>query len=455
MDVTFNHPNLRKVINRIEKGNFANGRLGSVLLGENGIRYGIGSPPPIVPPSEDSVPFIRATNIKEGEILTDDLLYVSKVQDKAMEKCLVVAGEMILVRSGVNAGDCAIVPDQLSQSYAAYDLVLNFGKTVIPQYIAEFLDTSSGRAQLNVMRGRAAQPHLNAEEISSIIIPIPHPTIQQAFVSELQAARESRKHKLTQADALLASIDEFVLNELKIPSPQTDKRQLFAVRLNDLMRGRLDTNYHQPYFAHLTNALDQSPFPKVSVGALSPDIASGATPTRGDAELYANDGIKFLRIMNIAPNEIDLADIKYIKPNVHTKDLQRSQLQAQDVLMTITGRVGTATVVTSKILPANINQHIVRLRIQDNGCLPEYFALYLNTSFGNALTNRGVTGGTRIALDYEAVRRIQIPLPPIEIQRRIIQKMQERREQANKLRAQAEQEWQAAKKRFEEQLLGE
>jgi restriction endonuclease S subunit len=129
-------------------------------------------------------------------------------------------------------------------------------------------------------------------------------------------------------------------------------------------------------------------------------------------------------------------------------------LAENDILLTITGRVGNAAVVPRHILPANINQHLVRLRIVRDDCLPEYIAAYLNSSFGLSLTNRYVTGGTRIALDYGAIRSLLIPIPPVDLQKRIIEELQRRKEEAHGLREEAETEWEAAKRWFEEQLLG-
>lgn len=157
--------------------------------------------------------------------------------------------------------------------------------------------------------------------------------------------------------------------------------------------------------------------------------------------------------MNVTPRGIDLRDIKYIQENVHAGLLKRSQLATGDVLMTITGRVGTAAVVTADILPANINQHIVRLRVETARCLPQYLAAYLNTSVGLAMSNRGVTGGTRIAVDYEAIRNLPIPLPALEVQRRIVEQCCRVFDEARGLREEAAREWQAAKRRFEEHLL--
>lgn len=103
-----------------------------------GIRYGTGSPPPILPPSEATVPFVRATDIKDGEIQLGGLLHVHRNQPPQMVKCLLSEGEVIVVRSGVNTGDCAPVPASLAGAYGAYDLILRLrdgAESVLPRFL--------------------------------------------------------------------------------------------------------------------------------------------------------------------------------------------------------------------------------------------------------------------------------------------------------------------------------
>jgi len=218
--------------------------------------------------------------------------------------------------------------------------------------------------------------------------------------------------------------------------------------------GRCDATYHQPKYRAVLRSMAACPHPKMALGAISPEIAGGATPTKGDADLYTDSGIKFLRILNVKANEFDFTDLNFIRPEVHEGELSRSRLAAGDVVMTITGRVGNAAVVTQDILPANINQHIVRLRIVGKDVLPVYLAAFLNSSVGLALTNRRVTGGTRIALDYDAIRNVPIPKPVLKIQEAIAAEVTRRRTAARRLRAEAAAEWSAAKAQFEQKLLG-
>ncbi len=148
-------------------------------------------------------------------------------------------------------------------------------------------------------------------------------------------------------------------------------------------------------------------------GKLILSISGGATPLKSDKKQYASEGIKLLRIQNISEHGLILDDLAFISPEVHNGLLARSQLKANDLLMTITGRIGTALIVESDQLPANINQHIVRIRLTESEVQREFVKEYLNTDIGKLFSNRGVTGTTRIALDYEAIRSIPVFYPSL------------------------------------------
>lgn len=186
---------------------------------------------------------------------------------------------------------------------------------------------------------------------------------------------------------------------------------------------RLDARFNHPRYGLWRGRLAAAPTDTPDLGSLLLSISSGATPQRSDESLYATAGVKFFRIMNVEDGEIVERDLKHIAAGVHSGDLSRSQLESGDVLLTITGRVGSAAVVRGEHLPANINQHIARLRVDRERCRPEFLSEWLNCPAGLDLSNRGVSGGTRIALDYSAVRSIPIPLPALAEQDRLVAAM--------------------------------
>lgn len=202
-------------------------------------------------------------------------------------------------------------------------------------------------------------------------------------------------------------------------TPDANDLCVFAIKRGSI-EGRIDTFYNQPKYAQVLSELS-SRTSLTAFGSIIESISGGATPLRANEDQYSSSGIKFLRIQNITPRGFDFSDVKFITENVHNGLLKRSQLASGDLLFTITGRIGTSAVVTESCLPANINQHIVRIRLK-SGVDPYYLAAFLNSNIGRLLSNRGVTGTTRIALDYESIKRIPIPaIDDKELQAELVQ----------------------------------
>ena len=225
----------------------------------------------------------------------------------------------------------------------------------------------------------------------------------------------------------MGSLSKGLYTFFRLGLAESGSAKAFGIQRGEVT-GRTDANYHHPRYRLLTERLDQAKYPAKRIRDILVSIAGGATPLKGDESLYAEDGIKFLRILNIGDGELVFDDLNYIVSAVHEGELARSRLAPDDVLMTITGRVGSAARVTDDVLPANINQHIVRLRIDQRKCLPQFLVEYLNSPIGLVLSNRPVSGGTRIALDYESIRDLRVPLPEsLETQGRLVAHMSETR----------------------------
>ena len=155
----------------------------------DGIRYGTGSPPPYI--ESGGVPFVRATDIKHGRIRQEGMKAISETAAKKLDKCILRTGDLIVVRSGVNTGDCAIVPQRLDGARVAYDMIVS-----LPAESARFyhflLDSSFGRQIVEPLTRRAAQPHLNAKQLRSLQVIAPPSSMQHEFADQLNKVADKR-----------------------------------------------------------------------------------------------------------------------------------------------------------------------------------------------------------------------------------------------------------------------
>ena len=125
---------------------------------------------------------IRATDVDAGTIRTDKLLRVDPEELPPDRNPYLKAGEIIVVRSGAYTGDSAIIPPHLEGAVAGYDMVVTATRAsshfiaycLLSRYVLE--------GQLLLLTLRAAQSHLNAEELGSVLVALPPTRTEQEAI---------------------------------------------------------------------------------------------------------------------------------------------------------------------------------------------------------------------------------------------------------------------------------
>ncbi len=175
---------------------------GQTLLKEHleSIRYGTSTPPIF---TDDGYAFIRATNIKNGKIVTNDMKYIPQEEADRLEKCKLSGGEIIIVRSGVNAGDTCVVTDEYIGQYAGYDMILVLSSDLHPVFFNTLINTEYMDKVVKPLTRRAAQPHLNSEQTQRLpIIEVPFELQEQFadFVKQVDKSRFDIKKSITEIE---------------------------------------------------------------------------------------------------------------------------------------------------------------------------------------------------------------------------------------------------------------
>ena len=170
------------------------------------IRYGTSTPPSF---SETGYEFIRATNIKNGKIVSSDMKFISEEEAQKIEKCKVLGGEMIIVRSGVNAGDTCIITAEHRGQYAGYDMILVFAEELHPVFANVLINTEYMDRVVKPLTRRAAQPHLNSEQVQSLpMIQVPYEQQKEfaTFVEQTDKSKLAIQQSLDKLELLKKSL---------------------------------------------------------------------------------------------------------------------------------------------------------------------------------------------------------------------------------------------------------
>lgn len=146
------------------------------------IRYGIGEPPQY---AVEGTPLIRATNVHAGNLLVDGVVFVDPRDIPEQRIVWLNPGDIIVVRSGAYTGDSAIIPPEFGACIAGFDMVLRC-HSALPQFIQfALLSKYLKEGQIDIEKMRAAQPHLNAEELGSCLVALPDVKEQSTIVEWL------------------------------------------------------------------------------------------------------------------------------------------------------------------------------------------------------------------------------------------------------------------------------
>lgn len=155
---------------------------------------------------------------------------------------------------------------------------------------------------------------------------------------------------------------------------------------------------------------------------LTTKIGSGATPKGGD-KAYKPSGISLIRSLNV--HDCFFKEDKLVFIDDEQADaLKNVIVESGDVLLNITGAsVARCCIVPDEFLPARVNQHVTIIRPTEKVDSKFLNYLIVNPKFKTQLLWQGAGGATRQALTKAMVEELDIPLPSLPEQKRIVEKL--------------------------------
>jgi type I restriction enzyme S subunit len=167
-------------------------------------------------------------------------------------------------------------------------------------------------------------------------------------------------------------------------------------------------------------------------GEITEFITSGS---RGWKDFYSDSGSIFVRTQNINTDRLVLDDVAYVKLLAKTEGM-RTQIHPGDILITITGANVTKAALVDQDLPeAYVSQHIALTRPIDSRMSPWLHLCFLSPGSARGQLER-LAYGDKPGLNLTNIRDLDIPLPPLAEQKRIVAKVDELMKLVDRLEAQ-------------------
>ena len=146
------------------------------------------------------------------------------------------------------------------------------------------------------------------------------------------------------------------------------------------------------------------------------DLTVGYVGTMADE--YVDEGVPFLRSLNIEPYFINSNDMKYISENFSLK-LKKSQLQKGDVVIVRTGKPGTCAVVPEALDGANCSDLVI-VRPYKNIINPFFLSAYINVMANNQIYSN-LVGAVQQHFNVTSAKKLVLTIPSINEQNKVAQ----------------------------------
>lgn len=137
---------------------------------------------------------------------------------------------------------------------------------------------------------------------------------------------------------------------------------------------------------------------------------------------YIDEGVPFLSVKNLSSGKIDFNDTKYISKKEHLELTKRCNPEYNDILLTKIGTTGIAvTIDTDKEFSIFVS--VALLKIIRDKVHPKFIENLINSPLVRKYSKDGTEGVGNKNLVLRKIREYIIPLPPLEEQKRIVEKI--------------------------------
>ena len=386
------------------------------------------------------IPLITSKNISTGQLVFDDLKYISEEDAKAINvRSNVDDGDILFAMIG-SIGNPVIVRKTREFCIKNVALFKPYSKNVTFMPYWYWLFNSVQHTMKKEASG-GVQSFISLKAFRQFVIPLPPLSEQHRIVAKIeemlplvdqydkaysQLTVLNEKFPQDMKKSILQYAIEGKLVEQR-PEEGTAKELLKEIKLEKeklVKEGKIKKSNPLPAITE-----DEIPFdiPEswewVRLGEIASKIGAGSTPSGGKA-VYLDAGIKFIRSQNVYNDGLRMAGMAFISEEINNKK-QGSIVQSKDILLNITGgSIGRCALVPDDFDIANINQHILIIRNINEMCR-YYLHKVLISPYIQELIMSVQVGVSREGLSAEKTKNMLIPLPPLSEQHRIVAKIEE------------------------------
>lgn len=381
----------------------------------------------------------------------DGEVFAGQRQETKMDQFVAHPGDLVVSKIRARQGSIGIVTPELGQVGVSihYRALTPDADRIDLTYAWLALRSKYCRAQFLVATGGAMKGEISEDALLAINVPLPSLAVQRRIVARWRDAQKQIAAAKQRVEDLKAKSDAEFLKGLGFAfTPSGKLPKVFAVGWQDF--DRWSVSFNQQTCASLN--LETGKYPVVPLGSILEMVQYG-TSEKANTE---GKGTPVLRICNLKEGGLDLGDIKHVALPVKVRD----SLLVRDGDMLIIRTSGSRDLVgTNAVFHSEAEfvfaSYLIRLRFDSRLADSDFVSFVLNSSLGRQQINAVSRQIMQSNINSEELRDLQIPLPPLPVQRQLVERVTAARAEIARERAAADQLAQSIAAEVETLILGQ
>ena len=325
---------------------------------------------------ESGISLIRSQNVLDFKFSNNGLAFIDDSQAYELRNVTVEQNDVLLNITGDSVARCCVVPEAVLPARVNQHVAIIRADKKIAEHHYIYYSLQALKEEL-LMQSEigATRNALTKGMLENIKISLPPLEEQKAIAS------------------VLSSLD--------------DKIDLLH-RQNTTLERMAETLFRQWFVEEA-----QEDWEEVTLFSLCTLITKGTTPTTL-GHSFVEDGINFIKAESINDAGGFISE-KFAKISAETHAfLKRSVIQKSDVLCSIAGTIGRVAIVEDSILPANTNQAIAILRVDETKCFPEFIYLFLKSDYFQEVMDGKIVHAVQPNLSLGEIGSTTFKIAPFE-----------------------------------------
>jgi type I restriction enzyme S subunit len=387
------------------------------------------------------VRLVQLADIGDGVFLNKSSRFLTKAKAIELGCTFLKPGDVLIARMPDPLGRACIFPGVGRKAVTAVDVCIwRPGKGAAnAEWLKYFINSPQVRDRIALLAGGTTRQRISGGNLKKLEVPTPPLRQQIRIATKLDALFKRSKNAREQLacvprlveryrNAILSAAFRGALTaewRKTASQPPTSGEEIARVlfQAHSANGGHKVGNASPP--TEGAHTLMKKEFPLTWGLAELRDLVEPSAPITYGILKPGPDcggGIPYIRVADFPNDLLNVNGVRRTSAAIDA-DFKRSRLKAGDILLSIRGTVGRVCRIPELLDGANITQDSARVRLQKY-VIPAYVEWMLRSPAAQSAMERAIKGVAVRGINIGDVRALQIPIPSVEEQREIVQRVE-------------------------------